>query len=75
MRKPIEEKKTTYKYQTVMLVDDNELDNFIHQKIIEGCRFAEKIYVNTSGISALEFLKNILAGILKKGAWIKLFRN
>jgi CheY-like chemotaxis protein len=60
MRKPIKRKKPTYKYQTVMLVDDNELDNFINQKIIEGCHFAENIYVNTSGVSALEFLRNIL---------------
>jgi len=43
-----------------MLIDDNELDNFINQKIIESTFFADNIYVNTSGISALEFLKNIL---------------
>jgi len=61
MKKPINRKKPTYKYHTIMLIDDNELDNFINQKIIEGNFFAENIYVNTSGISALEFLKNILA--------------
>lgn len=61
MKKPIKRKKPSYKYHTVMLIDDNELDNFINQKIIESNFFAENIYVNTSGISALEFLKNILA--------------
>ena len=61
MKKPIKRKKPAYKHQTIMLIDDNELDNFINQKIIEGSFFAENIYVNTSGISALEFLKNILA--------------
>ncbi|HKC67478.1 MAG TPA: response regulator [Bacteroidia bacterium] len=61
MKKPIKRKKPTYKYHTIMLIDDNELDNFINQKIIESNLFAENIYVNTSGISALEFLKNILA--------------
>ena len=60
MRKPIKRKEPNYKYHTVMLVDDNELDNFINQKVIEGNFFAEKIYVNTSGASALEFLKNLL---------------
>lgn len=57
MKKPIKRKKPSYKYHTVMLIDDNELDNFINQKIIESNFFAENIYVNTSGISALEFLK------------------
>ncbi len=52
-----------------MLIDDNALDNFINQKIIQGNAFAEKIYINTSGNSALEFLQNInvnkeMAGIL-----------
>jgi CheY-like chemotaxis protein len=60
MKKPIKQKKPVYKYNTVMLIDDNELDNFINHKIIEGSFFAENIYVNTSGVSALEFLKNIL---------------
>lgn len=61
MKKPIKRKKPVYKYHTIMLIDDNELDNFINQKIIESNFFAENIYVNTSGVSALEFLKNILA--------------
>jgi CheY-like chemotaxis protein len=46
-------------FSTVMLIDDNEIDNFINQKMIEGCNFAEKVYVHTSGKSALEFLRNI----------------
>ena len=57
--KPIKTKKITYKHNTAMLVDDNELDNFINQKIIESNYFAEKIYVNTTGASALELLKNL----------------
>jgi CheY-like chemotaxis protein len=60
MRKPIKRKKPVYKYHTAMLIDDNELDNFINQKIIESSLFAEKVYVNTGGASALEFLKNLL---------------
>lgn len=42
-----------------MLLDDNELDNFINQKVIEACHFAAKVYVNTSSKSALEFLNNL----------------
>ena len=42
-----------------MLLDDNELDNFINQKVIEASHFAAKVYVNTSSKSALEFLNNL----------------
>lgn len=48
------------KYKVVMLIDDNELDNFINQKVIESCKFADKIYTSTNGQSALEFLKNLI---------------
>jgi len=52
-------KDPKYKYRHVMLLDDNELDNFINEKVIEANYFAEKIYVNSSGTSALEFLNNL----------------
>lgn len=42
-----------------MLVDDNEIDNFINQKMLEGCGFTNQVYVHTTARSALEFLKNI----------------
>ena len=59
MKKPIKRKEPVYKYQRAMLIDDNEMDNFINQKILESNFFAKNIYVNTNGLSALEFLKNI----------------
>lgn len=52
-------KMPKFKYKRVMLLDDNELDNYINEKIIQACHFSEKIYKNTSGKSALEFLSNI----------------
>lgn len=52
-------KQPGFKYNIVMLLDDNELDNFINQKTIEATYFANKIYVNTGSKSAIEFLKNI----------------
>jgi CheY-like chemotaxis protein len=52
-------KKPKAKYATVMLVDDSEIDNFINHKMIEGCNFADQVYMHTSSRSALEFLKNI----------------
>jgi len=59
MRKPIKQKKTSYKCKIAMLIDDNDLDNIINQKILEANDFAEIIYVNSSTMSALEFLKNL----------------
>lgn len=41
----------------VMLVDDNDTDNFIHKRVIELTGFANKIIVKNSGKSALEFLQ------------------
>jgi CheY-like chemotaxis protein len=42
----------------VMLVDDNETDNFIHKRIIELTGFAKNIIVKNSGKSALEYLES-----------------
>lgn len=53
-------KKPQVKYPSVMLIDDNEIDNFINQKMIEGCQFAERVYVHTSSKSALEFYHNLV---------------
>jgi CheY-like chemotaxis protein len=49
-----------FKHKYVMLLDDNELDNFINEKVIEDNHFAEKIFINTSGKSALEFINNLI---------------
>jgi CheY-like chemotaxis protein len=53
-------KEPKFKYRQVMLLDDNELDNFINEKVIEANHFSEKVYVNSSGKSALEFLNNLV---------------
>lgn len=42
-----------------MLIDDNEIDNFINERLIKHFSFSEKVYVHTSTISALEFFKNL----------------
>lgn len=41
----------------VMLVDDNDTDNFIHKRVIELTGFANNIIVKNSGKSALEYLE------------------
>jgi CheY-like chemotaxis protein len=45
------------KIELVMLVDDNDTDNFISKRIIEITRFARRIEIKNSGKSALEYLE------------------
>lgn len=52
-------KEPSYKFQYAMLLDDNELDNFINQKLLHANSFANKIYLNTTSKGALEFLTNL----------------
>ena len=47
------------KYRTVMLIDDNEIDNLINQKMIEAASVTEHIYTQKGEKSAIEFLKNM----------------
>jgi CheY-like chemotaxis protein len=47
------------KYRSVMLIDDNEIDNLINQKMIEAAAITENIYTHTGAKSAIEFLKNM----------------
>ena len=45
---------------TVMLVDDNDTDNFIAKSIIEIAGFSNKIIVKNCGLQALDYLvKNV----------------
>ncbi|MDX2188944.1 MAG: response regulator [Bacteroidota bacterium] len=49
----------TQKLNAVMLIDDNEIDNLINQKMIESVGLADNIFVHSGAKSALEYLKNI----------------
>lgn len=44
------------KIGTVMLVDDNDTDNFISKRIIEITNFSDNIIVKNSGKSALDYI-------------------
>jgi CheY-like chemotaxis protein len=41
----------------VMLVDDNDTDNFISKRIIEITKFAKRVEVKGSGKAALDYLR------------------
>jgi CheY-like chemotaxis protein len=45
------------KLKYILLIDDNEADNFFHQKIIKEMDIAEHIEVAVNGALAIEFLK------------------
>ncbi|GAA4833281.1 response regulator [Algivirga pacifica] len=47
------------KYNTIMLIDDNEIDNLINRKMLEASNIADNVLVHTGAKSAIEFLKNI----------------
>jgi CheY-like chemotaxis protein len=42
-----------------MLIDDNEIDNLINEKMIEAASITENIYLHTGAKSAIEFLRNM----------------
>ena len=46
-------------FYAVMLIDDNEMDNLINQKMIEAASITQHIYTHTGARSAIEFLRNI----------------
>ena len=52
-------KNAENKYHSIMLIDDNEIDNLINQKMIESASICDRIFVHTGAKSAIEFLKNM----------------
>ncbi|AZQ62892.1 response regulator [Flammeovirga pectinis] len=50
---------TQKKYYSVMLIDDNEIDNLINQKMIEASKISDNIFIHSGAKSAIEFLRNI----------------
>ncbi|HRG79354.1 MAG TPA: response regulator [Cyclobacteriaceae bacterium] len=48
---------TTKTIDLVLLVDDNDTDNFISKRIIEITKFARRVEVKGSGKGALDYLK------------------
>ncbi len=52
-----------YAVKKVLLVDDNDTDNFINRRIIELTKFAEQTEVRNSGKSALEYFEQMASDI------------
>lgn len=54
---------TSAKYNRVMIVDDNELDNFINKKLIESEDFSSEVIDFTSAGDALAYLNKCTTDI------------
>jgi len=50
-----------YRYMKALLIDDNEIDNFINKKLLLKTRFASDIVEKKSASSALEYLKTTVS--------------
>lgn len=53
-------KDRKYKYERVLLIDDNEIDNFINERIITTSRFSRTVEVAASGQEGLDLLNKKL---------------
>lgn len=49
-----------YKYNTVLLVDDNYIDNIINQKILANSDFAENVVIKPSCEEAIAYLQELV---------------
>ena len=48
----------TVKFDRVLLIDDNDIDNFINERMITTNQFSKMVVVKNSGESALQFLRD-----------------
>lgn len=47
------------RYRKVLLIDDNEIDNFINERMITSSGFSMEVIVKNSADAALDFLKSL----------------
>jgi CheY-like chemotaxis protein len=52
--------QTKFKYNFIMLLDDDDIANFLNRKLIEISNFSKEIQVNNKPIEALAFVKHLV---------------
>ena len=50
---------TEFRFESVLLVDDNEIDNFINEKVMSSTGFAKEVVVKLSADDALGYLREV----------------
>ena len=59
------------KLNCVLLVDDNDSDNFIHKRVIEKAGITDHIAIALNGREAIDFLTNKIKGSGSKSVFIQ----
>ncbi|NLF42383.1 MAG: response regulator [Bacteroidales bacterium] len=44
----------------LLMIDDSEIDNMVHKKVVQKAAFAKDIVIKKSAMSALEYLNEII---------------
>jgi len=47
------------RYSRVLLIDDNEIDNFINERMITSSSFSSEVTVKNSADAAIEYLRSL----------------
>ena len=55
----METQTSSFTCKTLMLIEDQEIDNFINEKIVTKLFFSEVVLIHTNVLSALEYFSNI----------------
>ena len=50
---------TPFKYERILLIDDNDIDNFINERMITTSSFGRNVTVRNSAEKALDYLREI----------------
>jgi CheY-like chemotaxis protein len=48
----------SFKFERVLLIDDNDIDNFINERMITTNHFSKEVIVKNSAEAALQYLKS-----------------
>lgn len=48
------------KLQNILLIDDDPMTNYLHKRIIEGCKVSHQIEIANDGDEALQLIKNYI---------------
>jgi len=56
----MKEGKNRFKYNFIMLLDDDDIANFLNRKLIEVCNFSKEVQVNNKPLEALDFVRNMV---------------
>ncbi len=53
----------TYRFKTVLLIDDDEVDTMVHTRLIQNLSLAQQIITKPSAKEALEFLNQRITSL------------